>query len=254
MVGRSRYHRFRIALLSVAMVVAVPVAIADEKRDECELDAMLVFDASGSMAGTDWIGQVSRISHVRNALKRVLPEITPIRKLGLISYGPGPYNKCDNIELQLKPNRYSPAQIMSRVDALLPAGRTPLTQAVENAAKELRYEDKPAVVVLLTDGEETCGGKPCELARHLEASGKDITVHVISYLSWDTRTGNGVLQSQCLARETGGIQVSVGTEEELVEAFRKTLACPILTQRQEEPIHEPTRLSLSKNSNCRLGG
>lgn len=214
-------------------LVSAPAAIADP-RDQlrrCELDAMLVFDASGSMAGTDWIGQVSRFSHVRRALARILPEITPIRRLGLITYGPGPYNKCDNIELQLKPGRYSPPQIMSRVDSLVPAGRTPLTAAIERAAEQLRYKEERSVIVLLTDGEETCGGKPCELARRLKQFGRDVTVHVISYLWRETATGRGLLQSRCLARETGGMQISVETPEELIEAFRRTLGCPLLTQK-----------------------
>ncbi|MEQ8824302.1 MAG: VWA domain-containing protein [Filomicrobium sp.] len=214
----------------LALIFASPAPAKANRLEQCELDAMLVFDASGSMAGTDWIGQVSRISHVRNALRRVLPDITSVRRVGLISYGPGPYNKCDNIELQLQPGRYSPAQIMSRVDALVPAGRTPLTGAIEQAAEILRYRSKPAVIVLLTDGEETCGGKPCELARQLELTGKDVTVHVISYMRRRVSTGKGLLQSRCLARETGGIQVTAETEDELRAAFRKTLACPVLTK------------------------
>lgn len=237
-------HAIAASLLASAVVTAGQYAMAGEQLRACELDAMLVFDASGSMAGTDWHGQVSRISRVRKALSRVLPDITPVRKLGLMSYGPGPYNKCENIELQLKPDRYTAGQIMSRVDALVPAGRTPLTEAVELAAKELQYTRKPAVIVLLTDGEETCGGRPCEVARRLEASGNDVTVHVISYLSRVTSTGRGLLQSRCLARETGGLQVTVETEQELVKALRKTLGCPVLTRRGPAPSRAIRRASL----------
>ncbi len=225
-----------VTLPFFAALLLVGSAFAEDSREECNLDAMLVFDASGSMAGTDWIGQVSRISHVRRALKTVLPEITKVRRLGLITYGPGPYNKCDNIELQLRPDWYSPRQIMSRVDALIPAGRTPLTGAVEEAAKILSYRERPSVVVLLTDGEETCGGRPCEVARQLEADGKDITVHVISYLSRETATGQGLLGSRCLARETGGLQVTAETTDELIDAFRRTLACPLITRHPKSDL------------------
>ncbi|MFA9476385.1 MAG: VWA domain-containing protein [Filomicrobium sp.] len=228
-------HAIGIALFASAVMADGQHLSAREQLRECELDAMLVFDASGSMAGTDWHGQVSRIARVRKALSRVLPDITPVRKIGLISYGPGPYNKCENIELQLKPDRYTPSQIMSRIDALVPAGRTPLTEAIQLAAEELQYTRKPAVIVLLTDGEETCGGRPCEVAQRLEATGEDVTVHVISYLSRETSTGRGLLESQCLARETGGLQVTVETEQELVRALRKTLGCPSLTRRFPSP-------------------
>jgi Ca-activated chloride channel homolog len=244
MPGRSRSSQAIGIVVFVSAVLAGAQHVpAREQLRECELDAMLVFDASGSMAGTDWHGQVSRISHVRNALRRVLPDITPVRNIGLMSYGPGPYNKCDNIELQLRPDRYTPAQIMSRVDALIPAGRTPLTEAVKLAAEELQYTRKPAVIVLLTDGEETCGGRPCEFAQRLEAAGMNVTVHVISYLSGDTSTGRGLLQSRCLARETGGLQVTVENEQELVEAFRKTLGCPFLTHLFPSPYRARRRIS-----------
>ena len=144
MLGRSRsLHAIGIALFASAVTADGQHLLAREQLRECELNAMLVFDASGSMAGTDWHGQVSRISRVKKALSRVLPDITPVRKIGLISYGPGPHSKCDNIELQLKLDRYTPSQIMSRIDALVPAGRTPLTEAVQLAAEELQYTRKP---------------------------------------------------------------------------------------------------------------
>jgi Ca-activated chloride channel family protein len=52
---------------------------------------------------------------------------------------------------------------MSVVNALNPAGKTPLVGAVRQAAELLDYRTEKGVVVLVTDGEETCGGEPCEL-------------------------------------------------------------------------------------------
>jgi Ca-activated chloride channel homolog len=40
---------------------------------------------------------------------------------------------------------------MKEVDSLVPAGKTPLTTAVEQAAEALDYRK------VVTDGEETCG-------------------------------------------------------------------------------------------------
>src|SRR4026208_475585 len=66
---------------------------ADETRMPCTEDAMIVFDASGSMAGNTVQGlfsDITRIDEVRKALGQVLPGITKFRKIGLITYGPGP--------------------------------------------------------------------------------------------------------------------------------------------------------------------
>ena len=145
---------------------------------------MLVFDASGSMSGNGWgYGSenptaVSRIDKVRLALGKILPRITRLRRVGLITYGPGPYQQC-NVELDLRPAANAAGPILDAVNALTPAGQTPLSEAVAQAAEVLDYRAKPGVVVVLTDGEETCGGKPCELGKELHANALQLTVHVI---------------------------------------------------------------------------
>ena len=60
--------------------------------------------------------------------------------------------------LDLKPTPSAADRIMAAIDALRPAGRTPLTDAVAQAADVLNFRHKPGLIVVLTDGEETCGG------------------------------------------------------------------------------------------------
>jgi Ca-activated chloride channel family protein len=92
------------------------------------------------------------------------------------------------------------------------------------------------VVVVLTDGEETCGGSPCDLGNKLHAEARQLTVHVIGLRvkghSWTG--GQGILDAQCLARANGGLYLGVETEDELREAFEKTLACPMVTEAVEK--------------------
>ena len=68
----------------------------DDARTPCTEDAMIVFDASGSMAGNTVQGlfsDITRIDEVRKALAQVLPGVAKHRKIGLITYGPGPYEQ-----------------------------------------------------------------------------------------------------------------------------------------------------------------
>ena len=58
---------------------------------------------------------------------------------------------------------------MEIVESLNPTGKTPLAQAVEKAAEVLDFKTKPGTVIVLTDGEETCGGAPCDLGKMLAA-------------------------------------------------------------------------------------
>ena len=165
------------------------------------------------------------------ALAQVLPNATKFRRVGLVTYGPGPYNQC-NVSLQLKPTANAAFPIMSAVNSLIPAGRTPLTQGIETAAEALDFRSKPGVVVVLTDGEETCGRSPCDLAKELHAGGFKLTVHIIAFrydgFSW---TGSGsVMDLMCVATENDGLYLKANSEQELVEALEKTLDCPMVSQ------------------------
>jgi Ca-activated chloride channel family protein len=221
-----------VALIALLAVSAAGQA-ADETRTPCTEDAMIVFDASGSMAGNTVQGLFSdktRIDEVRKALGEVLPGVTKFRKVGLITYGPGPYGQC-NVDLAFPPIPNAADRIMSVVNALNPAGKTPLTEAVRQAAEVLDYKTEKGVVVLVTDGEETCGGAPCDLGKFLKANSRALTVHVIGYqltgFSW---TGaESILDVQCLAEETGGLYISAKNRDDLVKAFEKTLGCPMMS-------------------------
>ena len=162
---------FRFGVIGLVGLVAGSLASgAEEKKPSpCTEDAMIVFDASGSMSGNmeGGIGTLKpRIDEVRNALAKILPEATRFRRMGLITYGPGPGEQC-NVRLDLKPTANASSLIMRDLDALSPAGKTPLTIAVAKAAEVLDYRKKPRMIVVVTDGEETCGASPCELGKKL---------------------------------------------------------------------------------------
>jgi Ca-activated chloride channel family protein len=226
----SNYGRLVAFTLTTLLSVSAAAQSSEEARRPCTEDAMIVFDASGSMAGNTVQGlfsDITRIDEVRKALGEVLPNAAKFRKIGLITYGPGPYAQC-NVTLNFLPMPNAAAPIMSVVNAINPAGKTPLVEAVKQAAKVLDYQ---GVVVLLTDGEETCGGAPCELGKLLKATGESLTVHVIGYqltgFSW---TGaQSILDVKCLAEETGGLYIAAKNRDDLVKAFEKTLGCPMMS-------------------------
>ncbi len=229
----------RLAGIAAALLVACRVSAScaeEQKPAPCTEDAMIVFDASGSMYGDGWgyasTSRMSRIDNARSALARVLPNIARVRRVGLITFGPGTYNQC-NVKLELKPTPNAADRIMSIINALVPAGKTPLTSAVEQAANVLDFREKPGVIVVLTDGEETCGRSPCELGKELHAEAEQLTINVIGLrikgFSWTGEQSLG--ETKCLAEQSNGLYIAVATEDELASAFEKTLGCPMLSQR-----------------------
>jgi Ca-activated chloride channel family protein len=221
----------------LAVVAPLPPQLAADQLP-CTKDAVLVFDASGSMAGPGF-GEKSttRMDTARQALAEILPEVAPVRNLGLIVFGPGERapGACAHIDLRLPPAANSAERIMSEIDRVQPYGQTPIAASVEAAAEVLDFRKRPAVIVLLTDGEETCGGNPCALADRLKREGRDTTVHVIGYMVSKTSGMPAAYPTRCLPERTNGLYVSAETKQELVSALRRTLACSYSSERDRRP-------------------
>ncbi|MDJ0628941.1 MAG: VWA domain-containing protein [Rhodobacter sp.] len=212
----------------------------------CTTDAMLVFDGSGSMAemGFNALGS-PRIFDAREAVRRSMPHVAPLRRLGLIVYGPGRGEACSNIALHFPPRPDAAGAIIATVEGLAPEGTTPLTEAVARAAEVLEFRTRAGVVVLVTDGKETCGGTPCRLASDLAAEAAGLTVHVIGfrvrpdYFDWESGEGAGhretVAVAECLAEKTGGLYVSAETVDDLTAALQVTLGCAVIGMRPGLP-------------------
>lgn len=224
--SRDTRHLFsRLAGACLALAMSSSLASSQDEGHACQSDAMIVFDASGSMGTTDYALKVPRIARLKKSLSIVVPEVAPVRRLGLIVYGEGAYDDCSAIRLHMRPTANAADQLLGIVSTINPRGRTPLTESIRQAAEVLDYTHRPAVVVLVTDGEETCGGDPCALGQFLKKTGHDITVHVIGYREGESN----YFAARCVADATGGKYYPVSTEDQLIDALRKTLGCPFLT-------------------------
>lgn len=252
----SARKRLRCLTAVVASFMTLNSAFGNSVAN-CNADAILVFDASASMSGVGESQQsVLRIEEAREAIRQALPIIAPVRRVGLMIYGPGSAGNCDNIDLRLPPAANAAAQIIAEVDATEPGGGTPLTEAVQRAAETLDAERTPGIVVLVTDGADTCDGQTCDVA---VALGKTkVTVHVIGFrlpyrtLVFSDHTTSIVsshlvpeqrqrlnTQTRCLADNTGGKFATVDETEGLVSALLDVLACPLVSDRGVGAVRQP---------------
>ncbi len=204
----------------------------------CLTDAMIVFDGSGSMSEVTPEFRTPRIVEAREAIARAMPQVTASRRLGLLIFGPGARDGCSNIDLRFAPQPDAAADIIADVAQLRPGGMTPLAASVEEAATILQYRTTPATIVVVTDGNETCGGTPCRLAERLHKTAQDLTIHVIGFkvrvdfFSWDnpeqTEYSSDNTVAKCLPDQTGGTYSATETTEELVDALNDTLGCALI--------------------------
>ena len=200
-----------LAATAALLVVAGTSASADER-------AIIVMDASGSMWGQ--IDGKTKIEIAREALSGVLTTVPGGLEMGLIAYGHRRKGECSDIEQIVPPGADSRDAIAAAVNRLNPKGKTPLTNAVRQAAEALRYTEDKATVILITDGIETCNADPCAVAGELESAGIDFTAHVVGF---GLKEGEGA-QVSCIADQTGGLFIEAKNANELTDALTQTVA------------------------------
>ena len=223
---------------AICGVLCLSLAGGQLAAQGCSQDAMIVFDGSGSMAEMGFNRlDLPRIVEARQAVRTVAPRVAPLRRIGLVVYGPAQGDSCDSVDLRFAPEADAAGHLVAEVEALQPSGETPLTAAVAEAARVLTG---PGDIVLVTDGKETCGGAPCLLAADLAAQ-SGLTVHVIGFkvrgehFAYDGTSGeqeyeNADTIARCLADRTGGMYVAAQSLGELIGALQQTLGCAVIGQ------------------------
>ena len=204
-----------IVLISLLLLAAVPCPATSVKT--ANSNVIFILDASGSM----W-GQISgkpKIQIAKEVMNDLIDHLPSDLRAGLMAYGHRRKGDCHDIELLVPVGRLDPSKMKARINAISPKGKTPLTAAVRQAAEKLHYNSQRATVVLVSDGLETCGGNPCELAEKLTMSGVDFTVHVIGFdLSKQEQR-----RLRCLADKTGGLFLAAGNAAALRDALFTTI-------------------------------
>ena len=178
---------------------------------------VLVLDASGSMWGQ--IEGRAKIEIAKEVMAELIDQIPADFQTGLTVYGHRRKGDCKDIEMVIPVGPHNAAAMKTKIQGINPKGKTPLSEAVRQAAQALRYTEERATVVLVSDGLETCNVDPCALAAELAMSGVDFTVHVIGFDI--SKEDQGRLR--CLADKTGGLFLAASDAGSLRDALFKTV-------------------------------
>jgi|GEM_PF-1432921 len=199
-------------------------------------NVMIILDASGSMWGQ--VGGKPKIQIAREVLKDLVPEFGTNIHLGLTAYGHRRKGDCEDIEILIPIGPNNADAIIKKVNTINPKGKTPLSEATRRAAEALKYKEERAIVLLISDGIETCNLDPCEVGAKLAMNGIDFITHVISFdVKKEDQTG-----LRCLAENTGGLFLNASNASELRGALLKTVE---KVKEAPEPIlEEPGDASL----------
>jgi len=105
--------------------------------------------------------------------------------------------------------------IMNAAKAVKPKGETPLVYSVLQAPADLKAVGG-GTVILITDGEESCGGDALKAAAQLKASGLDVTLNIVGFA-----LNNPKVQKELggFAQATGGRFYAAQSGQALAEAL-----------------------------------
>lgn len=140
----------------------------------------IILDASGSMLQK--IGSQRRIDIAKQTLTKLTAEIIPAgTRFALRVFG-REANSCQtDLDIPLAP--LSPAAASARIAALEARNnaKTPIGASLAKVAEDLRGVNGERLVILVTDGEETCGGDPAGAIDTLKKSGVSVRVNIVGF-------------------------------------------------------------------------
>jgi hypothetical protein len=141
----------------------------------------LILDASGSMLQR--LHGRRRIEIAREVLSRLATDtLTPGQLLALRVFGDDRPESCET-RLAVPLGPLEPKSLVGRIRKITPKNlaRTPIAASLRAVSDDLADASGPRTVILVTDGEETCGGDPEAEIAGLRARGFDVRVNIVGF-------------------------------------------------------------------------
>ena len=212
----------------------------------------LIVDASGSMNGL--MGQSTKMALVKSAINDVLSQPLPEgadREIGLRIYGsqsPSEENVCTDTSYISEISPFDKIKFREQIDSITALGVTPIGYTLEKAAEDFQTKtDTDNVIVLITDGADSCGADVCEIAKTIHTGPKKIIIHVIGY----DLDQSAISALSCVAKNAGGQLVLARSEPELRTALDQVLMANVPYNLRIQALNGaaplPTRMTVYKS-------
>ena len=225
----------------VASALMLNTALATLSHAEEGRSVALVLDASGSM-NIRLPDGATRIDAAKAAAADLIGKLPADTRLALRAYGhqsPTQARNCQDTALLIgfDAAARNGSAAVAAARGLRAQGYTPITHVLKLAAEDLSKESTASrVVVLVSDGKETCAGDPCAAAKALADADAKLVVHTVG-LGVDAAAR---YQLQCIASVARGIYVGAGSTAELAAALGRAA--------QAAPARKTTEIVLTNAS------
>ncbi|QRY61014.1 VWA domain-containing protein [Gordonia sp. PDNC005] len=221
----ERRRLVAVAVLSLATVLAgcsvegSPARVAGSAPTSKAITAIaptaLIIDASDSMLTADAPGP--RIDAARSAATGLVDSIPAGSRLAVLAYGTGTGNApkerragCRDVRVLIPLGSVDKDAARSAIAGVTPRGFTPIAESLKRAAEQLPTATS-ASIVLISDGEDTCGTPPCDVAKELKRSHPKLSISTVGFKT----SGAASDQLRCVAGSTGGMFVGAANRAQL---------------------------------------
>lgn len=169
-------YSLNLMILVIALISFNNALKAQTKKKNQELTRILfVLDGSQSML-TEWdSGTKMRVA------QRLLTEMVDSLKdiddveMALRVYGhqsPVPPQDCGDTKLEVPFAKNNVSKIKNRLNSIRAKGTTPIAYSLEQSANDFPKKSKSRnIIILITDGIESCDGDPCAVSENLQKQG-----------------------------------------------------------------------------------
>ena len=162
----------------------------------------IILDASGSMKAL--LGKKTRWATAQEVLAEVVAKLPADYSVGLRTYGHREASTspktCTDTELVVPVGPLDRARLLAAAKQLRPRGETPLVYSTLQTPADLKAAGG-GIVILITDGEESCKGDLAAAAATLKDSGLDLLLNIVGFT---LKNPQAQAQLGALAESTGG--------------------------------------------------
>jgi Mg-chelatase subunit ChlD len=153
-------------------------------------------------------GDNSRLGVAKGAVRDMMETLPKDVDVGLVVFG-----QCSGAESFKFFSANDRPRLLSLLQSITPQEGTPLARGLERAGTMVDGVSVPATVVVVTDGQDSCGGDPCAVARALKAQKPNLTINVVDV--------NGSGEAACMAQATGGKVYRMRSPDDLDNLIQK---------------------------------
>ncbi|MFF5400407.1 VWA domain-containing protein [Peribacillus butanolivorans] len=188
-----------------------------------KLHISILLDASGSMK--EQINGKSKMDSAKEAIQSFGDKLPKNAEVSLRVYGhkgtgsqKDKQISCNSTEEIFHGQGEQTNQIKTVLQGVKPAGWTPIANALKSVKQDINPETTDSIVYVVSDGIETCGGNPVQIAKELNQSKVKTVVNIIGF----EVDNEGQKMLRQVATSGGGEFTSIDNDETLKNYLDKT--------------------------------